>query len=484
MSNKENVKVTRSKRSRIGEKRCRDNDDVARPTICGYMKCRKRKMSARLLQKRELKVETTDKGAFSGISTEVLFRILQEIPLISLGSLTLTSKYFRGMVLTYVYSKEGSKRVVPAIRAVPNSSDLNSLEYLLESKKCHEHYRQLGIMLKRSTCLFSTRERLAQVGKILDQLRDSHVKICSELGSDLAYSCYGIFLHAFIAGWEDEEKIKAFHAIKGASLLEERISHVLKSKPGTLPGYERYVRVFCREIFLNKASSTDKSFWMAQILKPFPMCFQARLMYMLYGPTDSLTDDVTWSVFTVSTDQITQDLFQLAKGMQMLQDDYRGLWSADDLISLFHEITTISTEWDTENVASFLKFCGDSLCCEVLGYKAVNGRITDLSYILYYLWQYCSRSTLSTINIRKEQEWFVALMNHLGKLLPKPKGHLDIVKEIFSLWEEYMMETFEDHAASTDSQQSLLDDDRMRFRDNLLSLTSLTTTLLLKEMKK
>ena len=41
------------------------------------------------------------------------------------------------------------------------------------------------------------------------------MKICSELGSDSAYSCYGEFLHAFVAGWEYEEKAKAFNAIKG-----------------------------------------------------------------------------------------------------------------------------------------------------------------------------------------------------------------------------------------------------------------------------
>ena len=54
-----------------------------------------------------------------------------------------------------------------------------------------------------------------QSSTLFSQLRDSHVRICTELGSDLAYSCYGIFLHAFIAGWEADEKSKSFHAIKG-----------------------------------------------------------------------------------------------------------------------------------------------------------------------------------------------------------------------------------------------------------------------------
>ena len=47
------------------------------------------------------------------------------------------------------------------------------------------------------------------------QLKDTHSRICSTLGSDIAYSCYGKFLHSFVAGWEDDEKFKAYLAIKG-----------------------------------------------------------------------------------------------------------------------------------------------------------------------------------------------------------------------------------------------------------------------------
>ena len=52
------------------------------------------------------------------------------------------------------------------------------------------------------------------------QLKDTHTKICTTLGSDIAYSCYGKFLHSFVAGWEDDEKFKAYLAIKG---LRERL---------------------------------------------------------------------------------------------------------------------------------------------------------------------------------------------------------------------------------------------------------------------
>ena len=50
--------------------------------------------------------------------------------------------------------------------------------------------------------------------------------------------------------------------------------------------------MFCREIFLDKAETADLSFWLAQILKPWPMCFQARILFILYGPTDPETGTV------------------------------------------------------------------------------------------------------------------------------------------------------------------------------------------------
>ena len=53
----------------------------------------------------------------------------------------------------------------------------------------------------------------------------------------------------------------------------------------------------------------------------------------------------------------------------------------------YSDFIAISIDWDIENIAIFMKECGDTMCCEVLGNKAINGRVPELSYILYYLWQ-------------------------------------------------------------------------------------------------
>ena len=65
----------------------------------------------------------------------------------SLGILTLSSKEMRNLVLMYVYSKEGYRRVVPSITTAADAEELNSQEFKEESKQCQKHYCLLGILL-------------------------------------------------------------------------------------------------------------------------------------------------------------------------------------------------------------------------------------------------------------------------------------------------------------------------------------------------
>ena len=60
---------------------------------------------------------------------------------------------------------------------------------------------------------------------------------------------------------------------------------MLNSAPGSQPWYERYIRVFCRQVFLDKSGdNAERGFWLCKILQPWPLVFQARLLYILYGP--------------------------------------------------------------------------------------------------------------------------------------------------------------------------------------------------------
>lgn len=70
-------------------------------------------------------------------------------------------------------------------------------------------------------------------------------------------------------------------------------------------------------------------------------------------------------------------------------------------------------------------------------------------FLTIFFFQYCSRATLTNSQVRKEQEWFVSLLQHVAKLCTKGKGGETLTKQIFSIWEECMMDSIEDQTNIT-----------------------------------
>ncbi|KAJ7390996.1 F-box only protein 47 [Desmophyllum pertusum] len=289
------------------------------------------------------------------------FRVFSFTPLSDLGQLSLSSRNFTEEVMKYIHNNDALLVIVPNIHL--NSDEESSQLFVnWKTEYCWGHFRDLGVLLKRSTCLFSTKERLKEVGIILDKLKDTHSKICTTLGSDIAYSCYGKFLHSFVAGWEDDEKFKAYLAIKGASCLDDRIQQVLRSTPGSQPWYERYIRVFCREIFLDKAS----------------------------------------------------DLVEKDSGFAYQPI---GAWRMSPKL---------------------LKLCGESVCFDVLGNKAMNGRVHELSYLGYYLGQVLGQDDIM-YGKGKGMESFTSTIKQVVAVMPSNKDKTALISSLFNVWEENIL---------------------------------------------
>lgn len=65
------------------------------------------------------------------------------------------------------------------------------------------------------------------------------------------------------------------------------MQEALEKGLGSRPWYEKYVRVFYREIFLDQSvDDSERGFWLCRMISPLPLFHQARLLYMLYGPED------------------------------------------------------------------------------------------------------------------------------------------------------------------------------------------------------
>ena len=76
--------------------------------------------------------------------------------------------------------------------------------------------------------------------------------------------------------------------------------------------------MFCREIFLDKANDfVEKGFWLCKILKPWPLVFQARLLYILYGPVNDDNGKVALVYLVQSSDQLSFSAFARKKGVNV-----------------------------------------------------------------------------------------------------------------------------------------------------------------------
>ncbi|XP_074637810.1 F-box only protein 47-like [Acropora palmata] len=384
----------------------------------------------------------TSLGLFDALPREMRFGIFGFTLPADLGQLSLTSRKFRDEIMEYIHNNEALLLIVPHIHAKREKGS-SEIFITMETEYCCSHFKQLGILLKRATCLFSTKERLKEVGIILDKLKDTHSRICSTLGSDIAYSCYGKFLHSFVAGWEDDEKFKAYLAIKGASCLDDRIRQVLRSLPGSQPWYERYIRVFCREIFLDKSSDlNEKGFWLCKILKPWPLVFQARLLYIIYGPVNEDNGTVDWHAVEICPTFFgveDAELEELATALKILHFHCDNKdWNLDDFLSVFEELTGIPTDWCMENVAKLLKLCGESVCHEVLGNKAINGRIHEISYLGYYLGQVLGQDDIMC-GKGTGIESFTKTVKHILAVMQSGKDQATLVSSLFNVWEENIL---------------------------------------------
>ena len=166
--------------------------------------------------------------------------------------------------------------------------------------------------------------------------------------------------------------------------LEDRVNKVLRSSPASLPWHEKDIRLLHRFTFLIP-SRTDQeySYWMTQILKPWPITFQARLLYLLTGPEDANGERADHQYFHLVTLLVARlidhywpytlvlyswpaycliagfvswtqacgcsslehtsgsvDFSELGRALKVLRTHRPQDWSEDDIISIIDELTS------------------------------------------------------------------------------------------------------------------------------------------------
>ncbi|XP_023220616.1 F-box only protein 47-like isoform X5 [Centruroides sculpturatus] len=181
-------------------------------------------------------------------------------------------------------------------------------------------------------------------------------------------------------------------------------------------------------------NSTDRSFWLSKILKPWPLVHQAKLLFLLYGPVCS--DKIQWFELTENIpedySEASRKLTELAYIIQLMQQNTLE-WNGDDIISILEEITDTPEEWLPENIAILLLFCGDIVAAMFMGNKLLNGKTIELANLVIYLAMACKRYGY-------HQTWLVQLIDKACHMSRNKKDSQEFIQMIAAAFQEIITE--------------------------------------------
>ncbi|XP_053821508.1 F-box only protein 47 isoform X2 [Vidua chalybeata] len=296
-------------------------------------------------------------GDFQTLPLEIFQMVLNYLSVKDISMLSMVSKTISGRLINYISTSSGSRRLL-----------LQDFHQELPARRggasILEHYRALGLLLKRCTLLLPTRDRLKYVHKVLSGVSCFKLNGCASPLHCLGLQCYGVFLQILTAGWDELECHRVFNFLWELSNLARKVQTVVSSKPGSARRLELRIRLFCRGVLLSPGSRrSDCAFWLTRILKPWPMVNQARLLYIIFGPVSS-------------RDVVPQ-------------------------------------EWLMENNARLLLLSGNSICFTFMASKAVNGRAVELARLMVFMVLVCEKDLYC-------MDWAVRMMQKVCKVFSSP----------------------------------------------------------------
>ncbi|GFO39608.1 F-box only protein 47 [Plakobranchus ocellatus] len=295
-----------------------------------------------------------------------------------LSILTITSKKMRNLVEAYRVTRFSGPHSIPyktihTNMSVEEQADMLSL------------FHKLGRLMKRSTCLYATKDRLNILNEFFTRITCSNSGTCKDQSRCVALLCFGKFLHTVIAGWDDSECQRVYDSVCHHMSIQRIVKTVVSSKPGNNSQLEANVRHFFRRVFLDPCTTIpDKAFWISRVLKPWPIVFQARLLFILYtGHFSSSPED-----------------------------------------------------WLLENIAGLLLACGEDITTKMLSSKAINGRYGELAGTIAYLCLVCVKHNFDLSQV-------IVMLESVIAVIESPKNKMSLLNRIMDFFKELILDTHE-----------------------------------------
>ncbi|XP_022413887.1 F-box only protein 47 [Delphinapterus leucas] len=388
-------------------------------------------------------------GNFKALPLEIFQIILRCLSVKDISVLSMVSKTVSQHIINYISTSSGSKRLL--------LQDFHNLELpdRRQDSTILEHYRSLGLLFKRCTLLLPTKERLKYIHKILAEVSCFKFNGCVTPLQCLGLPCYGMFLQTLTAGWDELECHRVYNFLCELTNLSRNMQTVVCSKPGVATKLELWIRLFCRNVFLDRwTRQSDSAFWLTCILKPWPMVNQARLLYIIFGPVAPQDGQVVWQKM-IEGPADEPSLKGLADAIKLLYDTGTKEWTADDVISLVDELSVVPREWLLENNAHLLILSGNSVCFTFMASKAMNGRAIELARLIVFLALVCEKELYC-------MDWAVKMMQKVCKVFSTPVERNNFLQSVANAFAYVIMEMLQsvlsgEYAYHDEDNRSFLD---------------------------
>ncbi|XP_046646984.1 uncharacterized protein LOC124337021 [Daphnia pulicaria] len=317
-------------------------------------------------------------GCFEQLPTELIYYLLQFLPLTSIGKLSQTSKDMRNILIRWIGSSRMQSRLMDTILLTPFTSTEKawsgrlSLPYGL-----HRECKCTGILIKQLTCLFPTSQRLGLYHQLITEAKQSILQQRPDFEQHLIAAASGIILHSMISGWDKGECIKVHATICYWNNITFLLSEYLNNPVSTNVNIERTLRLYMRSLFLDFCAYSDRLIWIEIIFD----CSQlsqhlhlARLLLLLYTPLQT-GGSVMWDFFEGDVDcsSYTEEYKMLGETLAYIIASPQRCCATNEAVDIIQTITRMPTHWSNRSLAALL------LCIHCVDNKPVISYFKHLS---------------------------------------------------------------------------------------------------------
>ncbi|UJR22070.1 hypothetical protein I4U23_025136 [Adineta vaga] len=293
------------------------------------------------------------------LPTEIRDLIFFKLSPYDLHQLASTSNEYFTIILNFLRSSMGTRYLKSVVETSPDRRRSGAWE-------------QLGRLYGLMTSLLPLSRRI-QI--IKDALFSKLNLICDGTSLDDLYHL-GRFFGEFTRQWSEREIAWTFSQFDTHLQLKKKIDRFYSCEHvGIEIELEHKIRSCFRFVYFDSIRLyAHRGCLLNVILYRQPIWFQARLMYLLFGPMS--LDKVDWEKFTRDRSNFfiypnvdeEQAYFDLSRAFNVLSRSVHAqkAWNSNSKLALLNELIAQPTPWKTEYVAELLFYCGRELLTNVL----------------------------------------------------------------------------------------------------------------------